>query len=96
MVLIPMFRLIGRAVLLAALCAGGLAAQNCKVTSVGLIPLPDLGSETYQDYPGGLYPSMRRSIRKVKKLGRSQVPYRPSIGKGTGSDFRPTCGEQRC
>lgn len=56
MVLIPTFRLIGRAVLLAALCAGGLAAQNCKVTSVGLIPLPDLGPETYQGYPGGLYP----------------------------------------
>jgi hypothetical protein len=33
------------------------AAQNCAHTSVGLVPLPDLGSGLYLGFPGGLYPN---------------------------------------
>jgi hypothetical protein len=31
-------------------------AANCGNTSVGRIPLTDLGADTYDGYPGGLYP----------------------------------------
>jgi len=41
---------------LAALIAAPALAQNCPRTSVGLIPLPDLGEGTYQTFQGGLYP----------------------------------------
>src|SRR5712691_3083122 len=32
-------------------------ASNCAVISVGFTPLEDLGSGTYQGFPGGLYPA---------------------------------------
>ncbi len=39
------------------LCAGGPAlAADCTRTSVGLVPLTDLGAGLYQGVPGGLYP----------------------------------------
>lgn len=38
------------------LLLGALAAQNCANTSTGLVPLPELGPQLYQGFPGGLYP----------------------------------------
>jgi hypothetical protein len=35
--------------------AAGAIAQNCGNTSVGFVPLNDLGTGTYQGFPGGLY-----------------------------------------
>ncbi|MCI0410138.1 MAG: hypothetical protein L0191_16540 [Acidobacteria bacterium] len=35
---------------------GSLHAANCNGTSVGFLPLNDLGTGTYQGYEGGLYP----------------------------------------
>jgi len=35
--------------------ASSASAQNCSNTSVGLKPLTELGTGTYQGYPGGLY-----------------------------------------
>ncbi len=37
------------------LLAATLPAQNCGNTSTGKVPLTDLGSNTYQGFPGGLY-----------------------------------------
>jgi hypothetical protein len=42
--------------LAAALCARGALASNCAGTSVGFVPLTDLGAGTYQGFVGGLYP----------------------------------------
>jgi len=43
-------------VTLAVLLAATGSAQNCNGTSVGLVPLTDLGEGLYQGYSGGLYP----------------------------------------
>lgn len=40
---------------LAALAAFPLTAQNCSRTSIGALPLSDLGTGKYQSYEGGLY-----------------------------------------
>ncbi|HYC77215.1 MAG TPA: hypothetical protein VEI02_06255 [Planctomycetota bacterium] len=47
-----------RSLALSLVCAlaGTAAAQNCSQTSVGLTPLNDLGTGTYQGFVGGLYP----------------------------------------
>jgi hypothetical protein len=46
-----------RSVLACALFAAApLVAQNCAQTSVGLVPLTDLGAGTYLGFGGGLYP----------------------------------------
>jgi hypothetical protein len=41
----------------AAVLAAAAPAQNCTVTSIGAVPLSELGTGTYQGYPGGLYGS---------------------------------------
>ncbi|MHC4077559.1 MAG: hypothetical protein ACYST0_03840, partial [Planctomycetota bacterium] len=33
------------------------AAQNCNGTSIGVTPLTDMGTKTYKNRPGGLYPN---------------------------------------
>jgi len=38
------------------LLLNALAAQNCANTATGLLPLPELGPQHYQGFPGGLYP----------------------------------------
>src|SRR5436190_1257934 len=40
---------------LAALLCAALPAQNCTNTSIGAVPLMDLGTGTYQGHAGGLY-----------------------------------------
>jgi len=50
-----MLRLLCCVGLLACLPAASLGA-NCAVTSVGFMPLNDLGTGTYNGYEGGLYP----------------------------------------
>jgi hypothetical protein len=37
--------------------ASVLPAQNCNNTSIGQVPLIDLGTGTYQGFTGGLYPN---------------------------------------
>ncbi|HEY2953684.1 MAG TPA: T9SS type A sorting domain-containing protein [Candidatus Eisenbacteria bacterium] len=44
------------ALLAAALCARGAFASDCTRTSVGFVPLIDLGTGTYHGFTGGLYP----------------------------------------
>lgn len=58
-------------------------AQNCLRTSVGLKPLTELGTETYQSYQGGLYPNgQNQRLWKHDSAGRAlaqQVkPLNPS------------------
>ena len=45
-------------VILCALSGSGpaWARSNCSGTSVGLVPIDDLGAGTYQSFQGGLYP----------------------------------------
>ena len=40
----------------AFICARAAHASNCAATSVGFVPLIDLGAGTYHGFPGGLYP----------------------------------------
>jgi len=54
---------------LAALCAARAHAQNCSNTSVGIVPLNDLGTGTYQGAQGGLYPG-----------GTNVRPYTHTVG----------------
>jgi hypothetical protein len=46
---------------LAVLSSAGFAS-DCSVTSVGLTPLSDLGSGTYEGYQGGLYPGGSNAV----------------------------------
>lgn len=51
----PRSRFLPLAVAILCFAAAPAWASNCAGTSVGLIPLNDLGSGTYQGYQGGLY-----------------------------------------
>ncbi|MFQ5799201.1 MAG: hypothetical protein ACE5H0_11010, partial [Bacteroidota bacterium] len=46
----------------AFLTVSALKAQNCSSTSVGFVPLNDLGSGEYQGFQGGLYPDGSNDI----------------------------------
>jgi len=37
-------------------CVRGAAASNCSATSVGFVPLTDMGAGSYHGFAGGLYP----------------------------------------
>jgi len=62
--------------LAAAILAASTRAQNCSATSVGFVPLNDLGAETYQGFPGGLYPGglpMRPAAHDAAGLSQSAL-----------------------
>lgn len=44
------------------------AAQNCAQTSVGLTPLDELGTDTYQGFQGGLYPGGANAIPEAHRV----------------------------
>src|SRR5438105_8795353 len=48
-------RLITIAALLTTVAAESASASDCTKTSVGIVPLTDLGSGLYHGFPGGLY-----------------------------------------
>jgi hypothetical protein len=61
--------------------------QGCARTSVGLTPLTELGSDTYQQHPGGLYPTVSNTappqhlasgIELARAIGPMDVQGRPS------------------
>ena len=73
-------------------------ARDCSQTSVGLIPLNDLGSGTYQGQQGGLYPggsNNRPMSHDVAGLGvTSQI--QPLNAAGSQSDFCARSGKGLC
>ena len=63
------------------------AATGCAATSVGLTPLSDLGSGTYQGQPGGLYPggvNARPSSHEASGIARARA-IQPMNGAGAPS-----------
>ncbi len=72
---------------IAALCACApfAAAQNCSQSSVGLIPLDQLGASSYQGFQGGLYPAGTNAIpeeHRIDGLGQAtQVVPRNALGQ---------------
>jgi hypothetical protein len=57
------------AVALIASLAGPASAAQCSRTSVGLTPITDLGTGTYQGSQGGLYPQGRNVPRGGHGMG---------------------------
>jgi hypothetical protein len=47
---------VGLSLATAAPCARRAEASNCAATSIGFVPLTDMGPGTYHGLPGGLYP----------------------------------------
>ena len=45
------------------------AGQNCGQTSVGITPLSDLVGQTYQGFPGGLYPGGVNTLPESHLVG---------------------------
>lgn len=59
---------------LALLAGGAAAASDCTVTSVGLTPLPELGSDLYLGlYPGGFYPGGNQPPPPYAAEGRARA-----------------------
>lgn len=60
-------------------------AIDCSLTSTGLVPLPDLGTESYQGEQGGLYPGGSNEIPDAHQaLGlwrASQIVPRNAVGE---------------
>jgi hypothetical protein len=50
-------------------CASRVTAQNCSQTSIGEIPLDQLGASTYQGFQGGLYPGGANTIPEAHRIG---------------------------
>src|SRR5258705_13779595 len=84
--------LLGGALLAAALCARGAAASDCTRTSVGLVPLVDLGAGSYRGFPGGLYPGGTNfrpvghesaGVAIARAIVPLDTPGNPDPGNGT-------------
>ena len=59
-----------------------LARADCSLTTTGNIPLPDLGTGTYQGFTGGLYPGgTQRSPAGARRCG--------ACGRGAGAAAGP-------
>lgn len=54
----------------------GSTQQGCSRTSVGLVPLTDMGARTYEGHPGGLYPGATNAMpssHRAEGIARAQA-----------------------